>query len=122
MKTHTVQPGESLSLISKTYFGDFSMVNEIAKLNNISNVNLIQPGQLIKIPDVQEAEVIETIAPGEPKSSAGKWIGWAFVLGAAGLLWYEANKQRNKNKSLGEVIVIGSPKAKKRKTRKTAKK
>lgn len=119
MKTHTVAAGESLSSISKVYFGDFSMVNELAKLNNIANVNLIMPGQLLKIPDVQEAVVVETIAPDTSKSSAGKWIGWGFVLVAAGLMWYEADKQRKKNKSSGRASLTGP---KKRKTRKKAKK
>lgn len=46
-KTYTVASGDTLGAIA-TKFG--TSVNEIAKLNNIANINLISVGQVLKIP------------------------------------------------------------------------
>lgn len=50
-KTYTVQNGDTLWAICKKQFGDASQskINEIAKLNNIANPNLIYAGQVIKL-------------------------------------------------------------------------
>lgn len=48
-KTYTVKSGDCLWNICKQYLGDGSKYNEIAKLNNISNPNLIYPGQVLKL-------------------------------------------------------------------------
>eukprot|EP00831_Metopus_contortus_P080243 TRINITY_DN8170_c0_g1_i5.p3 TRINITY_DN8170_c0_g1~~TRINITY_DN8170_c0_g1_i5.p3 ORF type:complete len:179 (-),score=25.07 TRINITY_DN8170_c0_g1_i5:343-879(-) len=48
-KTYTVKKGDCLWNICKQYLGNGSKYNEIAKLNNISNPNLIYPGQVIKL-------------------------------------------------------------------------
>ncbi|KOY81271.1 LysM peptidoglycan-binding domain-containing protein [Lysinibacillus macroides] len=48
-KTHTVQSGETLWAIAKKYLGDGSKYTELAKLNNISNPNIIKAGQVIKL-------------------------------------------------------------------------
>lgn len=48
-KTYTVKKGDCLWNICKQYLGDGSKYPEIAKLNNISNPNLIYPGQVIKL-------------------------------------------------------------------------
>lgn len=50
MATHTVQNGESLSLISQKYFGDFSMTEAIAKINSITNKDVIYPGMVLELP------------------------------------------------------------------------
>ncbi|MGE5679539.1 MAG: LysM peptidoglycan-binding domain-containing protein [Bacillota bacterium] len=49
--THKVQSGETLSAISKKYFGNPNRYNEIAQYNNINNPDKIQPGQELKIPN-----------------------------------------------------------------------
>jgi len=47
-KTHTVKSGDTLWAIAKQHLGDGSKYTELAKLNNLSNPNLIKPGQVIK--------------------------------------------------------------------------
>lgn len=48
-KTHTVKAGDTLWAICKKELGDGAKYKEIAKLNNISNPNLIKIGQVIKL-------------------------------------------------------------------------
>ncbi|MGE7916332.1 LysM peptidoglycan-binding domain-containing protein [Lysinibacillus xylanilyticus] len=48
-KTHTVVKGDTLWAIAKKYLGDGSKYTELAKLNNISNPNVIKVGQVIKL-------------------------------------------------------------------------
>ncbi len=48
-KTYTVKSGDCLWNICKQYLGDGSKYPEIAKLNNISNPNLIYPGMILKL-------------------------------------------------------------------------
>ncbi|WP_418302351.1 LysM peptidoglycan-binding domain-containing protein [Lysinibacillus fusiformis] len=48
-KTHTVKSGETLWAIAKKYLGDGSKYTELAKINNISNPNVIKAGQVIKL-------------------------------------------------------------------------
>lgn len=47
---YTVKPGDSLSAIAEKYYGDAMEYKKIAHHNNISNPDLIQPGQQIRIP------------------------------------------------------------------------
>ena len=101
-KIYTVQSGDSLSAISKRLFGDFSMTDELARINKISNPNLIQPGQQLIIPDVkgtyQDAEVIASEPINTKKETIGKVFAWGTVAIAAYLLGREAWKQKKKNK------------------------
>lgn len=48
-KTHTVKSGETLWAIAKRHLGDGSKYPQLAKLNNLSNPNSIQAGQVIKL-------------------------------------------------------------------------
>lgn len=48
-KTHTVKSGDTLWAIAKKYLGDGSKYTELAKLNKISNPNVIEAGQVIKL-------------------------------------------------------------------------
>ncbi|KYG91484.1 peptidoglycan-binding protein [[Bacillus] sp. KCTC 13219] len=48
-KIHTVKQGDTLWAIAKKYLGDGSKYTELAKLNNISNPNVIKVGQVIKL-------------------------------------------------------------------------
>ncbi|GGJ81768.1 BON domain-containing protein [Deinococcus aquiradiocola] len=47
---YTVKAGDNLSTIAQKYFGDASKYRDIAHYNNISNPDLIQVGQKIRIP------------------------------------------------------------------------
>jgi nucleoid-associated protein YgaU len=49
-QTYTVQPGDSLSKISKQFYGDATRYMEIAKANGIQDPNKIKAGQELKIP------------------------------------------------------------------------
>lgn len=51
-KQYTVVPGDSLSLISMRFFGDYKHVQEIADANGIADVNKIYVGQVLVIPNV----------------------------------------------------------------------
>ena len=48
--TYTVQPGDFLWLIAVKVYGDGYAADRIIKANNISNVNVIEPGTVLKIP------------------------------------------------------------------------
>ena len=48
-KTYTVKQGDTLWAIAKRELNDGSKYSEIAKLNNISNPNLIHPGQVLRL-------------------------------------------------------------------------
>lgn len=48
-KTYTVKSGDTLWAIAKKQLGDGSKYMELAKINNISNPNLIKAGQVIKL-------------------------------------------------------------------------
>ena len=47
---YTVKSGDSLSAIAERYYGNAMEYKKIAHYNNISNPDLIQPGQKIRIP------------------------------------------------------------------------
>ena len=47
---YTVQPGDSLSAIAQKYYGDAMQYKKIAHYNNISNPDLIHPGDKLRIP------------------------------------------------------------------------
>ncbi|MCJ8347056.1 LysM peptidoglycan-binding domain-containing protein [bacterium] len=56
---HSVKRGQSLSLISKIYFGDFSRVEKLKRMNQLSD-NIIYPGQILKIPSFEIELLIES--------------------------------------------------------------
>jgi nucleoid-associated protein YgaU len=47
---YTVKPGDSLSKVSKLFYGDPNKYNAIAKANGIANPDLIRAGQQINVP------------------------------------------------------------------------
>ena len=47
---YTVRNGDTLSKISLRYYGDFSKVAEICKINNLLEEDVIYPGQTILLP------------------------------------------------------------------------
>ncbi|MBO0474547.1 hypothetical protein IGL98_000564 [Enterococcus sp. DIV0840] len=96
---YTVKSGDTLSTISHQFNGDNSLINLIAKDNNISNINMIFEGEQLTIRTAEEAApapaqqqatvpVQETQAPATPvveeapaasttaatTSSAKEWI------------------------------------------------
>jgi LysM repeat protein len=95
--TYTVQPGDSLSAISKKVYGDFSMTDTLATLNKIANKNVITPGQKIILPDVEEAEVIEE-EDETTGSSKKKKLLWILIAAAAIGGGYYAYKKYKKKK------------------------
>ncbi|MDY6972521.1 MAG: LysM domain-containing protein [Thermodesulfobacteriota bacterium] len=50
---HTIAEGETLSKLAMTYYGDYSKFPIIAKYNNITDATRVEPGQTIKIPEVE---------------------------------------------------------------------
>ena len=48
--TYTVQKGDSLWKIAKLQLNDGGRYKEIAELNNISDINKIYPGMVLKLP------------------------------------------------------------------------
>lgn len=51
--THVVQPGDSLSKLARTYYGDYNKFDLIAKFNDIDDLTSVRLGQEIKIPEVE---------------------------------------------------------------------
>lgn len=49
-QTYTVRPGDTLSQISKDFYGDASKYQQIAKANNLANPDQIKAGQQLLIP------------------------------------------------------------------------
>jgi nucleoid-associated protein YgaU len=49
-RTYTVKSGDTLSAISKEFYGDAGKYMDIAKANNISDPNKINVGQELNIP------------------------------------------------------------------------
>jgi tetratricopeptide (TPR) repeat protein len=50
---HTIQPGETLSILSKRYYGDINHYDLIARYNGLEDPTSIRVGQQIKIPQVE---------------------------------------------------------------------
>lgn len=51
--SYTVQKGDSLSAIARRVYGDASLYGRLAAANAIANPNLIYPGQVLSLPDVE---------------------------------------------------------------------
>jgi nucleoid-associated protein YgaU len=49
-QTYTVKPGDSLSKISKLYYGDANAYMKIAKANDLADPDKIKVGQQLRIP------------------------------------------------------------------------
>lgn len=52
-KSHTIAAGESLSSICAKYYGDRSLVKDLAKYNNLSNPDIVRSGDALRIPTIQ---------------------------------------------------------------------
>lgn len=53
---YTVKEGDTLFLIADKYYQDGYKYAEIAKANNLSDVNVIETGQVLEIPKLAEAQ------------------------------------------------------------------
>ena len=55
---HSTKPGESLSKIAERYYGDESKFSIIAQYNNLNDINRINVGQKIKVPEIEGQEFL----------------------------------------------------------------
>lgn len=101
MKTYTVQPGDSLSLIAGQKYGDITLWKVIAQANpQITDPNKIYPGQVITLPNINEAvdiqaEVVESsLMPSGFSFDIKKHWPWLLLIAAAGGGLYYANKKK----------------------------
>jgi nucleoid-associated protein YgaU len=51
---HDVQSGESLTSICRRYYGDASLLEELARFNDLSNPNLLRAGRRLRIPEATD--------------------------------------------------------------------
>lgn len=49
-ETYEIQSGDTIFSISRAFYGDGSMVDEIIRLNNIEDINNIQVGDVLRLP------------------------------------------------------------------------
>ncbi|WP_066894143.1 LysM peptidoglycan-binding domain-containing protein [Clostridium nigeriense] len=73
--TYVVQPGDNLSSIAVKYGTTYQ---EIARINGISNPNLIYPGQVLKINSTKENEIYYTVKSGDTLSSIAAKYGTTY--------------------------------------------
>jgi nucleoid-associated protein YgaU len=51
-RAHTVDPGETLSAIAQSFYGDAGLFGFIAAANGIADPNRINVGQVLVIPEL----------------------------------------------------------------------
>lgn len=56
---YTVQPGDRLFDIAKSYYGDGNYYPKIQAASGIGNSTIIVPGQVLCVPTVQEPSYVE---------------------------------------------------------------
>jgi nucleoid-associated protein YgaU len=59
---YTIKPGDNLSKISKLFYGTPNHYQQIAQANNISDPNKIQAGQQIKLPVIENGQIVNKAA------------------------------------------------------------
>lgn len=60
---YTVKDEDTLFKIAEKYYQDGDKFNEIAKANNLADVNTIEKGQVLEIPKLAEQEAMITLTP-----------------------------------------------------------
>ena len=60
---YTIKEGDTLFLIAEKYYKNGEKFTEIAKANNISDVNTIEKGQVLEIPKLAETEAMALSTP-----------------------------------------------------------
>jgi len=56
---HTIKQGESLSKISKNFYGSFDLSGIIAQVNNIKDAARIRVGMELKIPELKDHPFVD---------------------------------------------------------------
>jgi tetratricopeptide (TPR) repeat protein len=67
---HTIQPGESLSTLSKQYYGDYKKFHLIAQYNELEDATKVRVGQLIKVPVIKGIPIMAD--PSKIRTDSGK--------------------------------------------------
>lgn len=62
---YTVKEGDTLFLIAEKYYGDGFKYEEIAKANNLTDINTIEMGKVLEIPKVEGALASPSSSPSE---------------------------------------------------------
>ena len=65
-RTHIVQPGESLWLISKRYYGTPAHIERIADANHLETPKRLRLGQVLVLPEIAGVKMLEPDAPLAP--------------------------------------------------------
>ncbi len=60
--TYTVQSGDTLAIIARDIYGDFRLYEQLCAFNNIADCNIIEVGQVIKLPTREEIGATGTTA------------------------------------------------------------
>lgn len=95
MTTYTVKAGDSLSKIARDRLGNMALWKDIAMLNNIRNADLIYPGQVLKLPEVQVI-VPQQKAELQTASLGGLVVGGFLLLLVAGTYFENEKKKKAK--------------------------
>lgn len=64
--TYTVQSGDTLAIIARDIYGDFRLYEQLCSFNGIANCNLIEVGDVIRLPtlaQIQSGATATTTAP-----------------------------------------------------------
>lgn len=61
-QTYTIKSGDNLSKVSKLFYGTPNHYQQIAQFNHISDPNRIQAGQQIKLPVIENGQVVNKAA------------------------------------------------------------
>ncbi len=70
-KIHVVKQGESLSKISKMYYGKYRFWRGLASVNSITNPNVIYPGQRIQMVEAGETAAMDS---GSSNYESGNYV------------------------------------------------
>ena len=99
MKTYVVKPGDTLSLIAGREYGNIMLWPALAQANpQISNPDVIQPGQVINIPDTidVDAQVIDSKRGPGTFEKVFPWLLLVLAAGGIGLkVYHDKKKKRN---------------------------
>lgn len=84
MKTYTVKSGDSLSTIARDELGNINLWPNVAALNKINAPYVIQPGEILDMPDapaaIKATPVTQTITPVATQQNSSLTIGIGALL------------------------------------------
>lgn len=67
--TYTVQPGDTLSLIARDIYGSVNVYQQICTLNGIANCNIIEVGDVLRLPTLEQVQSGVTAAAPAPAAA-----------------------------------------------------